>query len=162
MCGCNDRACLGALAQPLAVHAAAGSAEIVFGRLVSRHVREKYRKSDMTELNWMGLTEAEVNAGLVQRGVVTRNFATGEPNEEAPDGAAAKIVLLSDGLRPSFLTWWRTGVVNDISEPKGMSLKKLMDGAYPIQRSAMGAFMDLDHVLKDPSAWAAIAEARPW
>jgi hypothetical protein len=36
----------------------------------------------MTELNWMGLTEAEVNAGLVQRGVVTMNFATGEPNKE--------------------------------------------------------------------------------
>jgi hypothetical protein len=116
----------------------------------------------MTELNWMGLTEAEVNAGLVQRGVVTRNFATGEPNKEAPDGAAAKIALLSDGLRPSFLTWWQTGIVDDMSGPKGMSLKKLMDGVYTIQRSAMGAFMDLDHVLKDPNAWDAIAGARPW
>jgi hypothetical protein len=43
-----------------------------------------------------------------------------------------------------------------MSEPKGMSLKKLMDGVYPVQRSAMGAFMDLEHVLKDPSGRDAI------
>lgn len=116
----------------------------------------------MAETNWMGLTVEQLEAGLVTRHVVTRNFATGEANDTAPPGAAEKIGALSEVLRPAFLTWWQTGVVEDAAEPKGMSLRKLIGGTYPIQRSAMGAFMDLDHVLKNPSAWNEIATARAW
>ena len=103
-------------------------------------------------VNWLGLTEAQLETGLIERGHVTFNVLTGERNKRVVPGSVKKIEDLSIVLRPAFTKWWRTGEIIDVAEPGGVRLKALIDGdTTTSERSVVGAFLDLDWVLREPS-----------
>ena len=108
--------------------------------------------------NWLGLTEKQLEAGLVERGHVTMNLRTGQKNSHVIPGAVAAIESLSEILRPAFQTWWKTGSVPDVSEPGGLNLQKMVNGENGLKHSVIGAFVSMDLVLKTPAARGVVSK----
>lgn len=104
----------------------------------------------MVELNWMGLTDKQLEDGLIERKHTYLNAMTGEHNNTVLPWAVGSVKALSQELRPLFLDWWKNGILSHDMEVHDIKLSSLIESAPHKDQAVICAFFGMDYAIKHP------------